>query len=47
MEFNHFFRFRDSFGYFLSLFLMLLSPLFVIFCQTPFAGLLLREGGNH
>ena len=38
------FRFRDSFGHFWSLFLMLLLLFSARFCQTPFAGLLLRQG---
>ena len=43
-EFDHFFRFGQSFGHFLVTFLMLLSHFPSLFCQTPFAGLLLRQG---
>ena len=40
-EFDHFFSFS---GRFRSLFLMLLSLFSSLFCQAPFAGLLLRQG---
>ena len=45
-EFDYFFRYRDSFGHFWSLFLMLLSLLSSRFCQTPNAELLLRRGSK-
>ena len=45
-EFDHFFRFRDSFGHFWSLFLRILSLFSSLFCQTPFAGLPLRQGAS-
>ena len=43
-ESDHFFRFWGSSVTFWSLFLMLLSLFASLFCQTPFAGLLLRQG---
>ena len=43
-EFDHFFSFS---GRFRSLFLMLLSLFSSLFCQTPFAGLLLRQGDSR
>ena len=42
-----FFVFRTLSVTFWSLFLMLLSLLSSLFCQTPFAGLLLRQGDQH
>ena len=42
-----FFRFRDAFGHFSVTFLTLLSLFSSLFCQTPFVGLLLRQGESH
>ena len=47
-EFDHFFSFSGLCrSLFWSLFLMLLSLLSSLFRQTPFAGLLLRQGDNR
>ena len=43
-EFDHFFVFGTLSVTFRSPFLMLLSLFSSLFCQTPFAGLLLRQG---
>ena len=43
-EFSHFFIFGTLLVTFWSLFLTLLSLFSSLFCQTPFAGLLLRQG---
>ena len=43
---SHFFVFGMLSVTFRSLFLMLLSLFSSLFCQTPFAGLLLRQGEN-
>ena len=39
-----FFRFGDSFGHFLVTFSDASVTFSSLFCQTPFAGLLLRQG---
>ena len=46
-EFDHFFRFRNSFGHPLVTFSDASVTFSSLFCQTPFAGLLLQQGDSY